>query len=179
MREQLTQAKKASPGSENLRGLEDLRNQLTKTFQPDYERLKAIIEKIDKESLDEELLQQPYLCLEAGELCAEVQYIQNVAKSLLKQEELKAIAGIRTPEGKRAPGLARLKQEADRDANLRACASLFQEIEFRADLWAVLRSAMAERASALRHLTSLLNSGVFPDVGVRTFHKGKGRGSRT
>ena len=144
--------------------IRDIFSEVISWHREHYNRFRETV-AIDRERLDNELLEQPFLLLEVQEKLVEVQYKVSRAKKLLVSLESDLMEHEASSHDRR-PGVDALKRMiASNSKFVRAT----ERIDFLLKVegcWSALRVAIGERGSALRHLSGLLQNNQFPDVGI-------------
>lgn len=125
-----------------------------------YDELRSSI-RIDKHSLDEELVQFPSVMLEVNEQVAAAIADRDAKKSLLNESEAQALARVRKDAADKGEKITEgaVKERAAMDSLVMKDSDIFQAAEESVRMWQALQNALDAKGKMLRELGSLFVAG--------------------
>jgi hypothetical protein len=119
---------------------------------------------IDKDALDEALIQQPDLIYRVSKMIVERTSQRDAAKQDLAEAEAEADAAIREDAGDRKITADAVKAGIKLDPNVIKARDHFADLSYRVNKWDALKEAFVARGHALRDLVSLHGNNYWSDA---------------
>lgn len=152
--------------SEFIKDVVSLLNKM-KACEDDYKSLRSVV-VVDREAIDEELIRQPALVLEVNEMLVEVSYLRSLINK--KATRLEALIKAVIVERKKLEDGRTTKDvildEVQSDLGVIKVNDILLEADRIVGRWGALRAAITEKSSDIRHLSSQMTGGQYPNVGV-------------